>query len=406
MATYSTAAITTPAISTSGIQKREVTEGDKWRHLFPGSPILALVAKGAANKTGAMNFQSKAGMISKRQVTNPKYEVFTYSPLAVEFTVATFSSVASYTVSSADGLTEKMCLVNTANNTVCRISSITSTTLVCVTVGSTTFTAAASDKLLALAPAYGENSSSPYILSKTEDNVYNYLFIPRFPVAISKSAEGNDTYAGGPGAYWKLVKARNVVEGLRKVENSLIWSQYASSGDTTSDSTLSDAFRTTKGMYQWTGASYPCGGSLDYAKFSNDMVLGMNESARRAGRVMVLLESQKSKGLQNLWGQDKLNINESGEKDEFGVLIAKVMTSGPTIKLQVHDSFDRGTNTTKGLIFDPEDYEYVFKKGRDIQARNGIQLPSTDGFEDEIFGEIGINPIDGGNATTTLTAMF
>ena len=398
---YSTAAVTTPAIATDGIQMRTVS--DKIRHLFPGSPILALVDSGLAKKSGDLAFQSKSGMISKRQVTNPKYEVFTYTPLAVEFTIATYSSGTSFVVSEADGLTEKMCLVNTSNNTVCRISAISTETLTVVSVGSTTFSGAAGDKLLALAPAYGENSNTPYILSKTEDNAYNYLFIPRFPVAISASAEGNDSYGGN---YWKRLKARNVIEGLRKVENSLIWSDRASSGDTTTDSTLSDTFRTTKGMYKWAGASFPCGGNLDYDKFSSDMILGMNESARRADRTMILLESQKSKGLQNKWGQDKMIINDSGKKDEFGVLISRVMTGGPTIQLVQHDSFDRGLNTNKGLIFDPEDYEYVFKKGRDLQPRNNIQTASTDGYEDEIFGEIGINPIDAGNATTTLTNMF
>ena len=399
MATYSTSAVTTPAVSATGTLQRTVD--DKIRHLFPGNPILLLVAGGSLAK--GTDFKAEKGLISKRRVNTPKYEVFNYTPLAIEFTVATFTSVASFTVSSADGLTEKMTIVNTANNTTCRISSITSTTLVCVTVGSTTFTATADDVLVVMGPAYGENSSTPYILSKDEDNYYNYCQIFRFPVAISASARDNPHYGGN---YWTRLKARNIIEGLRKVENSLIWGNRASSGDTTSDSTLSDTFRTTRGLWNWATVSYPAGGSMDYEKLSNDLILAMSEYARGQGKTCVMPCSQKVNGQMVQWAQDKMIVNDSKEIDEFGAAVEKYRTSGPLIRPIVHDSFTRGSNGPKALVFDPEDIEYVYLRDRDFQPRNGIQTNSTDGYEDEIFGEIGINSLTGGTGLTQITNWY
>lgn len=401
MATTSTSAFANQTVTTTGTLKRTVS--DKIRTLFPGSAnVLAMVAPGSLGKSKAL--LKSEGLIGKKSTQNHKFESFTYTPLTITFTVSSVSG-SDYTVSSATGLRPKYTLVNTANNTVARISAISSNTLTLTSFGATSFSASADDVLLALAPAYEENSSSPYILQKDEDNLYNYVQIVRFPVAISASSKGNPHYGGD---FFSRIKLRNGAEALRKVDNTLIWSERASSGDTTTDSTLADVFRTTRGLWNWAQGSKTLGGALTHDYFMDDLVNVDMQDVVNDNTPLVMLTGRRVNGLMQSWIQQDLEVNQS--KDEilarYGVKASVFTTSGPDIKVVKHDSFDRGSNVGKALIFNPEDCFYCYKMGRDLMPHNGIQSNSTDGYEDEIIGEIGIGVLDGGETITKLTGCL
>jgi hypothetical protein len=400
MASHYTSAMTTPSSSATGTLKRTVS--DTIRHLFPGNPLMALISSGLA--TSKQIVKEKA-LLQKRRVETPKYECFTYTPLAIEFTVATFTDVGSssgFTVSSADGLRPKMCLMNTANFTVCRIGTITSTTLRCTTIGDTAFTASIGDKLLVLAPAYEENSSSPYILMKDDDNLYNLTTTSRFAVAVSRSAKGNPHYGG---MYYKNIKEKNAVEGLRKVELAALFSQRPSStNETTTDSLLSDTVRTTRGIWNWHAGTFPCGGSMTYNKYMLELPLAMDSTVGTETK-LIQFSGTKIKGLMMQWLNDTVRT-EPGEYKLYGVRSTKFMTAKGDIEVITHDAFDRGSMNKCALIFCPDDLEYVHLRDDDFKAKNGIQANDVDGEEDEIIGEWGINPTDGGKKILRVTEWW
>ena len=404
--TVSTSALTTTAPSATGIEERTVS--DTIRHLFPGFPTMSLVQSGAAGS----DIKQGQKLIAKRAVNGTKYECFNYSPLAVLFTVGTYTSGTSFTVSSTDGLCLKMCLVDTTNHTVCRIGLINSTTLTVTSVGGTTFSSAAGRTLLAMAPVYAENSSSPYIMMKSEDNLYNILEINRFPSAISASNAGNPFFGKD---YWARVRKQVVMEGFRKVENSALFSERPSSTNlTTTDGTIADTFRTTRGLWNWAvggGANYDAGGNMTHEKFIKNLVLKMNDTVGSESK-LVMYCSRNAFADMCVWVNDKLMVMESGTLKTFGVKSKVFLTSGPEIEVIVHDAFNKGDNIYSAIIFDTERVEYNYKNqrlehgkmtGGDFHPLLGIQANDVDGVEDDFIGEWGIGCDDGGSTMTIIS---
>ncbi|CAK0764466.1 conserved hypothetical protein [Gammaproteobacteria bacterium] len=400
MSTVYTAAQTTPAVSTTGTLKRTVS--DKIRHLFPASSnLLALVAQGVPD---GMKIKREKGLIGKKPTATPKFESFTYSPLAIAFTVSVYNSGTSLSVSSATGLRLKYTLVNTANNTVCRVGAISTNALTVTSVGSTSFSAAVGDILVCMAPAYEESSTAPYILQKDEDNLYNYVQIVRFPVAISNSAKGNPHYGGD---IFGRINERNMIEGNRKVENTLIFSERASSGDTTTDGTLADAFRTTRGLWNWAQGSFPAGGAMTPDVYMKDLpVSGMHESVDSNAELIQFCGKEIFGRMQQWVNEDRMVMQQDEELKKFGLKAYKFVTSGPTIRVIVHNAFDQGEFSKKALIFNPEDVFYCYKEGRDLEVKRNIQANDADFVEHEILGEIGVGVLDGGYGITKVTEWY
>ena|GEM_PF-6944023 len=403
MATHYTSALTTPTISTTGTRERTVS--DVIRNLFPGNPFMVLIESGLPKMDGV---QQKKGLIKKRKVTSTKPEMFTYTPLAIEFTVSAWTSVSSFTLTSATGLTPKMLLMNTSNKYVCRIGTVNTSTgvVTATTIGSNTFTASVNDKLIVLGSAYEENSSSPYLLMKDEDNLYNHTQIFRFPAAISNTAGGNPHYGG---SYWERARERVIVEGLRKVSHNMIFGERASSGETTSDSILSDSVRTMRGLWNWAGATYDAGGNMTFEKFLSVMPLSMSTTVGMETKQVMFCGIQVWADILQ-WQNDKLALLEPGEYKYFGVQSKKLLHARGMVDIIVLDVFDRGDLYKNAMIFSPDEVEYLYKnKGpgdkqdRDLHPKLGIQNNDVDGLEDEILGELSLGVTDGGNKITTIT---
>jgi hypothetical protein len=398
MATTQTTVWTTPAVSTTGTLERR-TINDKIRNLFPGAAqLFALVATGEVKKG---EVKKSAGLIGKKGVDTRRYEWFTYTPLATYVTVSSVSG-SNITLSSATGLTIKRTLLNTRNMHVGRISSITST-VITVTAITSSFDVQAADTLLIMAPAYPENSSGPLIIGKDDDNNYNVTQIMRYPVAISASAKGNPHMGGN---FWQRLKEKNMVEGNRLTEKSFLFGERPTSGDTTSDSTVGDSFGTFRGVWNFAGYEYDCGLAMTPEKFRKNLPLAMSDTINPAERV-VFLTSRTIRGEMLEWVNDKLMYID-GESDlkRFGIDAKKFLTNGPTIEVMVHDAFDQPGMTNKGLIIVPDECLYVFKNGRDLQPKQGIQNNDVDGYEDEIIGELGFAELTGGAKITKVVNWF
>ena len=400
MATVYSSAQSSYAVTTDGTLKRTVN--DKIRNLFPGSAVmLALVATGAVK--GQM-IKTKKGFIGKKKVASKKFESFTYTPLAIEFTVTTWSD-PTLTVSSSTGLLVKYTIFNTANNTQGRVSAISTNDLTITDItGATGFSASAGDKILCLATAYEENSSSPGILQKDFDNLWNVTQIMRYSFAVSGTAKNEPHY--GMKNYFKRIKENGVLEGNRRIENTLIWSERASTEGGTTDATLSDTFRTTRGLYHWAQGSYDAGYNMTPEMWRRQLVVdGMNDTFNESKEYTCFCSREFYARVME-WQNEKMQINQDKELKKFGIKASRIETSGPCTKLIVHDSFNRGGNVNKAIIFNPEDVFYAYHEGRDLAPKNGIQSNSTDGYQDEMIGEIGLGVLDGGSNITVVSNLF
>jgi hypothetical protein len=195
------------------------------------------------------------------------------------------------------------------------------------------------------------------------------------------------------------------MEGFRKVENSALFSERASSTNlTTTDGTLSDAFRTTRGAWNWAvggGASFDAGGSMTHEKFLGDMVLEMNTTVGQDSKLVMFCSRNCYKDMV-LWANEKQMLMESGTLKTFGVKSKMFITAGPEIEVIVHDAFNYGDNTKVALLVDTTRLEYNFKKGRDFKPKLGIQNNDVDGVEDDFIGEWGIGCDDGGSTMTII----
>lgn len=394
----------TPASSTTQNIPRSVE--DRVRDLYPeAAKLMALVAVGAV-KGGQMTEQ--AGRIQKKKVDNKRFECYAHTPLAVELTVNGVSNGTKFDVSDASNIVAPYCVFNTSNGTTARVDSIATNELTYTSFGSVAFSAAIGDKLIVMAPAYGEASADPKPLWKDEDNIYNVTGIHRIPVAISGTAKATPSYFGD---YWSRMKKIGFQDGKRKVENTLLFSNRPSAGNTTAGGTaFSTAFSTTKGLWQWAATTFNCGGSFTPDKFRREIPSyyadNTTNSVSEAAPMIMFCGTEVSGIMQSWLTQVQMVSQAGGSVDVFGLKAKRFATSNFTVDVMIHDAFNRGGMKNKALLFNPEELFYAFLAGRDLKPNNNIQSPSLDGYMDEIMGEIGLGVRDAGNSVMQLTNIY
>ncbi|CAK0768766.1 conserved hypothetical protein [Gammaproteobacteria bacterium] len=395
---------TTPASSTTQNIPRSVE--DKVRDMFPESAkLMALVAVGSVN---AGRWAEQAGRISKKSVDQMRFECYSYTPLAVELSVTVAVGAAQYTVADATNIVAPYCVFNPRNGTTARVDSISTSDLLTTSFGTTTFSAVAGDTLIVMAPCYGEASQDPIALYKNEDNLYNTTGIHRFPVKISGSARATVSYFGD---YFKRMKEVDFKNGKRKTERTLLFSNRASgSANTTSGgSVYSTAFGTTRGLWNWAAGALPFGGVFTPEKFRDIPSYYADNTANIVGdqSPMIMFCGNKTSGVMQNWVNLISRTDKpGGEVDVFGLKCKQFMTSTFSVNVMVHDAFNATGLKNKALLFNPEELFYAFLKGRDLKPNNNIQVPSLDGYMDEIMGEIGLGVRCGGQSVLQLTDLW
>lgn len=378
------------------------TVEDTVRHLVPNSAkLLALVADG---QVSGNEVKTGKGLISKKATDTVRFECFTNTPPGFTKVAASVSSLV-VTFADVTDVYVRQVWENTANNTVGIIDSISGSDVTFVSVGAgTPFSVTADDTLMRIGVAYEEGSSDPAYLQKADDNVYNTTQIFRFPVEITGTANEIKTLAGGE--YFKRMKEYSLIEGLRDVERAMIFGKRASSGNKTALSGAGVSVSTTQGLWHFAQAEYDAGSSMTPSKFFKDLILAMDTTV---GNDMPLYALASREVIARIldWQQNSIRITSSGKLEKFGIKAHTIVTSGPDIHLMAHDAFDgRGSHDNQMLIFNPEMVQYRFLRNRDLKPVLNIQSPSTDGRKDEIMGEVGMLPLDGGYSITKVTNFF
>ena len=254
-----------------------------------------------------------------------------------------------------------------------------------------------------MGPAYESASHTPNYVQKDDDNLYNICQILRYPSAISASAAAEKTLLSTD--YWTRAKEKTMIQGNRLTENTMIFSDRASSGESTAGgSVYAGNFRTMKGVWNWAANNYPCGGSMTYERFNTDLVNAMSDTVDDNARILMLGGNAIYGNLLNWVAQKLMYIDpKGGEIETFGAKTTKFKTSRFDIEFLKHDAFNRGSNQTRALLVCPDEWIYYYLQGRDFQVVKDIQNPSLDGFQDEIKGEVCLCPIDGGASTLAIT---
>jgi len=384
---------TTQTMSTTGTRERDVA--DTIRHLYPGSNWMPMIAQGKVPTPKGANegVKKQKNMFGKRQVYSSKFEAFTFTPLAIEFTVTSYSD-PTLVLTSTEGLVAKYTLINSNNGTTCFINTVDSggTDLNVTSYGGTDFSVSAGDKLVCLSPHYEEKSSSPSINFKDPDNLYNLTYIFRHAVGISDTAQKSKHYGGDR---YMHIRQENGADAMRKASNNLIFDNKPASSAEKNTSGLSTSFGSCDGIYQWAQTSHDFGGSMTKEAFMQDMPLSFHESVGINDKKVMWCGYA-------VWSVILGWINEGtlqakpGTYAKWGIESYNILTARGYVEVMLLDVFDRGNFATQALIVCPEKIDYVFYKGRDMQVRENIQGNSVDGREDEIYGEISVCPDDNG----------
>lgn len=388
MAVYNSS-VNTITPSTTNNQMRDVS--DKVRELYAqDAPILALVEK-TDPTTGQPG--GGAGIIKKRAVKGMKYEYFSYTPLAVSFDVASGSGL-SPVLADVTGLLPGMTIMNIETREVGIIDAINSGTKTLTVVAiSSSFTSAVGNHLLTMAPAYKEGSTNPEVLAKDEDNLYNYLQPVRFAVEIAISAKGNPNYTGD---YFAKLKNRRFIEGKQALEYTMLFGERSSSGDTTSTANRGSVY-TTRGAEKWALAAYDSGGAMSPEKMYTDMILAMGDFVGDNDS-LIMVGGKHIFGDIMGWYNGKVQIPQ-GKYEKLGVKCSKFDTLGPELTYIKHRAYSLAGNQNRALIFNPDDYEYVYKEGLDIKPALDIQPNDSHTKKDEIYGYVGFADKSGGRTS-------
>ena len=386
---------TNPAFSATQQLMREVFDRVKL-NITQNTKICALIADGEVGEDG---LKTKAGMISKWEVKAPRFESYNYNQFPAYVTVTTAYGSDQIVVDDSTYLKVYDTLVNTTNRTMLRISTVSSGTVTGDSVGTTAFSAAVGDVLLILPTAYPEYSSAPTMLSKDFDNVYNTLQISREPVGISGSMLKSEFYATGD--YFTLLKAVNLVEFYRKIDRALLFGDRASgTGNTTTAAvTLSDSFRTTRGIMSWAGDSFDMGGTMTPFKLRTEIpkkLTTVNEN-----QTVIALGGFETLGRVNEMFQDQVRYVISDQKTvlrEFGTQTSVVRTINMPIEFVRHEAMDQGEFAKQLVLFVPDNLRFAFLKDRGVRPVVGLQNNDVDGKIDSIEAEYGLATIDGGSS--------
>lgn len=394
---FGSTVLTSQTIGASSETRRSAIE-DQYRMLFPeDASFQAMISSGALAKGRDMVKQPER--IAKKQVTHQKYEVFVYTPISNKMTAAADLSTLTLTVDSTAGFTAPMLVGNTANGKVARVDSVTDSTTIVFTKVDTDFDVSTGDVLVSMAPAYAENSTDPYIRQKNYDSADYYLQIMRYAIAISNSRKQNEHWVGN---IWTNYKKQMAREFARLVDYNLIHSSAgASSGKTTAAGTLTDTFSTADGLMNIASKTSDAGGSLTYDWFVSTLPEDISDTIS-SKKTLTMLCGKKVKGTLLGFGRDALIVNDSGKKEEFGFYTDVYRTDGPNIRVVEHDSFNKGDNKAKAILFDNDDVFYAYMKNRDFKPSENIQDPARDGQIDEIIGEVGVGSFSGGEQITKL----
>lgn len=409
--TISSTMMGTAAPSITQLEAREV--GDEIRYLGIGNAVLTSLIENSIYQTG--DRKTGKGLIGKRSVKNIRYEMFTRGYRPFKFTVASGTEVETtgLTLSDVNGLQPYMTIYNPNTNTRFRVETVNSSTKVVKgTSFGDTFSAAAGDTLVLMAPAFPEGSTESMVVNGSDDQNFNILQFQRWSVSISWVLEATKMMAGGN--RFTREKMYMVWEALADQERTLLLgdysSSYASKNTTTGAQTgYTGEFPTTRGIYALAANSYDMKGSITAEKLRKNIPLNFGDYINDNDVFMAILGNEAYARIMELVNDNVKIYQDVGtdrELAQYGLKTNTIQTSGPRLTLLKHSAFNATGLDNQMLIFNPKMLGYVFLEGHDVSPNNGIQTPATHGKQDELYSYSGIETLDAGKSIMVVTNLF
>jgi hypothetical protein len=383
-------------------EQREV--GDEIRYLGIGQANFTSLIENMIvdNKTG--NMKRGKGLISKRKVSSIRYEMYNRSPRTSKFTVASGTTITGggVVLTSVVGLRPGFTLFNPRTSSRCRVETISTNTLTGTSFGATTFSCAADDILIGMAPAIPDGSTEAIIANGTDDNTFNTLQFSRLGVSASWVLQKVKQIAGGE----RLTREKMylVWEFLADWERTLLFSDYSADVATKNTTTGTDSgwtgeFPTTKGLIALAANSYDMQGQLTFQKWRKNVPLAFSSGTINDNQDLIALCGNEVFGtLQDQFQEKHYNTEKEGILEKVGIKAYNTVTDGPNIKIIKDNNFNSGALRGTVAIFAPENLGYVSLEGADMTPNNNIQTNATHGRIDELYSYSGLETKDGGKS--------
>lgn len=395
--------VTTPVVTATGTLKRTVADGI--RRLNPAvTPFLAIVKSGKVNDMGALS--ESDGLIGKEKTDTMKFEWFTYTPVDVYATAtaagtscAARAETGTAVIADTSAFRTRDIVTNLTTLEVAVVNAVTNSTTLTLT-GISTWTCAEGDVIAMSSRTMEEGTSDITPLTKEPDNNYNYVYPFRYAISIADTAVNSPHY-GEP--LLKRYMTDNSTHALRNLENGFFLGKRSTSGDTTTVTIGGTAYSmfTSRGILDYATSPIDAGGSMTFDRWSTYVFENLPKT-QNPNKLLVMFAGRKIFGRMNNWANQKLIERDSGEKDVFGTRTTKYFCGAFTIKPMLHDLFDQGALQNTAVIFDPDDFTYMYKGGMDIQPKDNLQLPATWGTTRAIQGVVGLRCLSGGANVRTI----
>lgn len=400
-----TSIVTSSVISATSQHKRDYAE--RIRRLYPGlTKMLALVKGSNLDSFGKVAYSGK-GMINKRAVKRLDPECAVYTPIDVVYTAAASTSDTDVRLADTTFIGTGDKLVNTRTAEVGIVNTNNgSTTLTVNAITGGTWTAAPGDILIVLSSTYEEGTSRYNNITSELTTVKTYLEIFREGVSIADTVKMTPQYTNE--GMLERYMTDKMVQALRKLEGSLLFSTQATAGTTsTTIATVAYSLYSMKGLLSWAGTAFDMQGSFNWESF-NTTLYPIMPTTINADETVYMLCGRKTAATMNQWANNSyLQMGANSNEQRFGKKIKTyIMGGGLEVEPIVHDLFDRGSFANSAIFFQSADLEYLFLEGMDVNIRENAQLPATMGTTNIIEGAIGLVSRSNGNAIKYVTNLF
>lgn len=333
------------------------------------------------------------GKIKREVATAVKFEVIEKDPLGRQLTLSSVGGSSDVELTFADATG-----VRVGNTLYCQdtgerafvIARASNMVTVRRNLGSTTFTALATQTWVVMGYASKQGGSKASILSQIATPKERYTQIFKWTFGVSGTLR--KVLMETNGATWDEEMTQAAVEHKRDLEFSF-WLNPAA--DSTTDTNSATVF-TTRGLLAELGTTHAidCGGSLDEDKFFGDVA---EEIFRYGSPRKTLFADAKAKTKINSFARVKQQTKP--QETVYGLSVQKIETGHGILELVsfgLPDRFFPDTGTagvyTKGFMcaLDLEYIKYKHIKDRDSYYETKVQTPGDDAEEGQFITEAGL----------------
>lgn len=398
-----TGTISSSVITATSQHKRDFAE--QIRRLYPElTRMLALVKGSNLDSYGKVAYSGK-GMIGKKAVKRLDPEWATYTPIEVMY-LTTGGTSSTAVIADNTFFQTGDTVVNTTTGEVAIVYELTgSTTLTVLAVTGGTWSCSAGDYIAMMASSFEEGTSRYANITNELTTNKTYLQIFREGLSIADTVRMTPQYTNE--GMLERYSNDKMVQALRKLEGSLLFSKQATAGTTTTTiAGTAYPLYSMKGLLSYAGTAFDMNGGFNHETFNTTLYPIMPKTIK-PNETLYMVCGRRTAAAMNQWAQNSYLTMGSNLDTKFGKKIKTFIMGGALeIELLVHDLFDTGGYSNSAVFFQSSDLEYLFMEGMDVNIRENAQLPATMGLTNIIEGVVGLRSWSNGASVKYVNNLF